>query len=221
MPALKPLMDPEPKQSDAPPQTQFPLPDEMPVMVLSNCFLLPGCFLPLFIFEERYRLMLKHALRTNRMFCVGIRKRACGGSEEVLPITTAGLIRACVKNEDGTSQLMLHGVRRIRITGWTQEHPFRLAKIEPVITIPCAADRVAALQQQAVDLLPPAPDDCCDAVKIVRQAIGCMDDPEMVCDILAYHFVKRSCTMRSLLAEPCLETRYGLLITELARLAGE
>ena len=98
---------------------KFPLPERMPVMVLSNCFLLPGCLMPLFIFEERYRLMVRYALKADRMFCVGIRKRTCGdcGQEEVLPYTTAGLIRACVRNEDGTSQLMLHGVRRIRIKG--------------------------------------------------------------------------------------------------------
>lgn len=214
-------MEFDPNQSEEPTQTPFTLPDEMPVMVLSNCFLLPGCFLPLFIFEERYRLMLKHALQTHRMFCVGIRRRASGGSEEVLPVTTAGLIRACVKNEDGTSQLMLHGVRRIRITGWTQEQPFRLAKIEPIDTVPCDADRLAALKRQAVKLLPPAPEDCCDAVKVVRRAIECISDSEMVCDILAYHFVKRPCTLKSLVAEPCLESRYGLLIAELARLAGE
>jgi Lon protease-like protein len=214
-------MESESKQPESPPKAHFPLPDKMPVMVLSNCFLLPGCFLPLFIFEERYRLMLKHALETNRMFCVGIRKRASGDSDEVLPVTTAGLIRACVKNEDGTSQLMLHGVQRIRFKEWTQEEPFRIARVEPIITVPCPSDRLAALQQQAVKLLPPAPEDSCDAVKIVREAIKCVSDPELVCDILAYHFVKRACTMKSLLAEPCLETRYGLLIAELARLAGE
>lgn len=214
-------MDFEPEQQADAPVESFPIPDQMPVMVLSNCFLLPGCFLPLFIFEERYRLMLRHALKTDRMFCVGVRKRSCDGSDEVLPVTTAGLIRACVKNEDGTSQLVLHGVRRIRITGWAQEQPFRLAKIEPVITKPCPTDRVAALQQQAIDLLPPAPEDCCDAGKIVRQAISSMNDPEMVCDILAYHFVKRSCTLKSLLAEDCLPSRYELLISELARLRGE
>ncbi len=214
-------MEFDPKQSEEPTQARLPLPEEMPVMVLSNCYLLPGCFLPLFIFEERYRLMVRHALKSDRMFCVGIRKRSCGDSDEVLPVTTAGLIRACVKNEDGASQLMLHGVRRIRITGWTQEQPFRIAKVEPVITTPCPTDRVTTLQQQAINLLPPAPEGCCDAVKIVRQAVSCMHDPEMVCDILAYHFVKRSCTLKSLLAEPCLETRYGLLIAELARLAGE
>lgn len=214
-------MDLESEQPADAPVESFQIPEQMPVMVLSNCFLLPGCFLPLFIFEERYRLMVRHALKTNRMFCVGIRKRSTGASDEVLPITTAGLIRACVKNEDGTSQLMLHGVRRIRITGWAQEQPFRLANIEPVITKPCPTDRVAALQQQAINLLPPAPENCCDAVKIVRHAIKGMNDPEMVCDILAYHFVKRSCTLKSLLAEPCLQSRYELLISELARLAGE
>lgn len=190
-------------------------------MVLSNCFLLPGCFLPLFIFEERYRLMLRHALKTSRMFCVGIRKRANCETEDVLPITTAGLIRACVKNEDGTSQLMLHGMQRIRITGWTQMQPFRLAKVEPLNSFPCPTARLQALQQQAVQLLPPAPDDSCDSVKIVRQAIACMNDPETVCDILAYHFVKRCNALKALLTEPCIETRYKLLIAELSRPSGE
>lgn len=189
-------------------------------MVLSNCYLLPGCFLPLFIFEERYRLMVRHALKTHRMFCVGIRRRSGDGSDEVLPVTTAGLIRACVKNEDGTSQLMLHGVRRIRITGWSQEQPFRIARVEPLATLPYSRERVSSLQQQAVALLPPAPDDCCEAVKMVRQAVACMNDPEMVCDILSYHFVKRSCTLKSLLMEPCLENRFRLLVAELARLTG-
>ena len=214
-------MEFDPIQSEETPLTGLSLPDELPVMVLSNCYLLPGCFLPLFIFEERYRLMLRHALKTHRMLCVGIRRRSCSDSDEVLPITTAGLIRACVKNEGGTSQLMLHGVRRIRITGWAQEQPFRIAKVEPVVTLPWSDDRVAALQRQALNLIPPESEGCCEVVKTVKLAASSMNNPEKVCDILAYHFVKRSCTLKSLLAEPCLEARYNLLVSELARLAGE
>lgn len=214
-------MEPDPKQLEEVASAALPIPEEMPVMILSNCFLLPGCFLPLFIFEERYRLMVRHALKTNRMFCVGIRKRSTCDEEEILPVTTVGLIRACVKNEDGTSQLMLHGMKRIRITGWTQLQPFRLAKVEPVISLPCPQDRLEALQKEAISLLPPTPEDCCDAGKLVRQAVACIKDAELACDILSYHFVKRCSTLKALLTEPCVESRYKLLIAELSRPAGD
>ena len=200
-------MEPDPKQVEEISSAPLPIPQELPVMILSSCFLLPGCFLPLFIFEERYRLMVRHALKTNRMFCVGIRKRSAGSEDDILPITTAGLIRACVKNDDGTSQLMLYGMKRIRITGWTQMQPFRLAKVEPIISLACPQDRLEALQKEAISLLPPAPDDCCDASKLVRQAVACLKDSELVCDILAYHFVKRCSILKALLIEPCIETR--------------
>jgi len=200
---------------------KFPLPERMPVMVLSNCFLLPGCLMPLFIFEERYRLMVRYALKADRMFCVGIRKRTCGdcGQEEVLPYTTAGLIRACVRNEDGTSQLMLHGVRRIRIKGWTQEQPFRIADVEPLVTEPFDLDCVSELQRRAAMLLPPPGAAVCEVVDLVRKTIECMRNPELVCDVLAYHFVKRTCTLKSLLSETCLIRRYSMLISELERAA--
>lgn len=214
-------MESEHSHTGGQPQPAFPLPGQMPVMVLPNCFLLPGCFLPLFIFEDRYRQMLAHALKTDRMFCVGIRKSTCDGQDEVLPVTTAGLIRACVRGEDGTSQLMLHGLQRIRITGWAQEQPFRIAEIEPVITAPFDCDYAADLQRSASALLPPVTEGACDATKIVRAAIDCVGNPELVCDILAYHFVKRACTLKSLLFETCLVKRYSLLISELKRMTAD
>ena len=126
-------MDPESKQPETPLKEHFPLPDKMPVMVLSNCFLLPGCFLPLFIFEERYRLMLKHALETDRVFCVGIRKRSCRDSDEVMPITTAGLIRAGTRiHERGSDQADGAAARRPR-GGFRRR---RLPALMPILCFP-------------------------------------------------------------------------------------
>jgi Lon protease-like protein len=111
------------------PQDQVTLPAQMPVMVLSDCYLFPGCFLPLFIFEERYREMLKHALDGDRMFCIGT--RISKSDDSVLPWSTAGLVRACVKQPDGTSHVMLYGIRRINLNAWSDDRPFRIAEIEP------------------------------------------------------------------------------------------
>jgi Lon protease-like protein len=46
------------------------LPDEVPVMPLPGAVLFPHALLPLYIFEDRYRDMLEHALQRDRMFSV-------------------------------------------------------------------------------------------------------------------------------------------------------
>lgn len=190
----------------------LPLPDEMPVMVLSECFLFPGCLLPLFIFEERYREMLKHVLATSRMFCIGVRSEADGS---VLPCSTAGLVRVCATNDDGTSQLVLAGLRRIRLTGWVQEKPFRIARIEPVPTVTPDEQILARLHEAAISRLPsPSPEDCA-SIRHLRAALLSVPDPELACDLMAYHFISRPEVLVRMLAEPSLAMRYATLLANM------
>lgn len=198
------------------------LPETMPVMVLGECYLFPGCLLPLFIFEERYRLMLAEALNTHRMFCIGTRVRNADDSYEILPVSTAGLIRACKKQEDGTSHVMLQGMRRIRLTDWQQEKPFFIANIEPMPTvIETETDYINDLKDRALDLLPDAASCAGEAMRNLRNALLKIECPELVCDILAYHFVRRAPAQQCLLTEPVLEKRYDILLAELERMQAE
>jgi ATP-dependent Lon protease len=203
-----------------PPQDSIPLPDSMPVMVLSDCYLFPGCFLPLFIFEERYRAMLRHALDGNRMFCIGTRTNETETS--VLPWSTAGLIRACVRQPDGTSHVMLYGVRRINITGWEtpveQEQPFQIAKVEPIEVARPPADAAEALVHEALNLLPTPTPTCSDAMQKLKSTLSAMSCPDRVCDILAYHFVREPKALKTLLASTDPLQRLRVLNGELRRL---
>lgn len=132
------MTSPSSKPNPQPPD-RLPVPERLPVMILPGCTLLPHNILPLCIFEQRYRQMLKAALHDQRMFCIGMRR----GSEEsplapdaqpedVHPHMTVGVIRACVANPDGTSNLLLQGVERVKLLCWDQVHPFRIARIEPL-----------------------------------------------------------------------------------------
>lgn len=200
----------------------FNLPETMPVMVLGDCYLFPGCLLPLFIFEERYRLMLSEALRSHRMFCIGTRVKAADDGYEILPVSTAGLIRACKKQEDGTSHVMLQGMRRIRFADWKQSKPFAIAQIEPMETVvETEAGYVNELKDRALDLLPDAKACAGDAMRNLRAALVKIECPELVCDILSYHFVRRPAAQRLLLTEPVLERRYDTLLAELERTCPE
>ncbi len=182
------------------------------MIVFDDCYHFPGCHLPLFIFEERYRLMLDHALRTDRMFCVGVIH-----DEDILPVTTAGLIRASVKNPDSTSQVMLYGVCRMRITGWEQVEPFRIAHVEPILTQQAPDEVLRSLKARALALLPHPTDDSCENMQVLRQSLEGMDEAEAVCDIIAFHFVRQKSALRDLLEECCPQRRYEKLISELVK----
>ena len=106
------------------------LPATLPVMVLPGVTLFPNALLPLFIFEPRYRAMLDEALGAGRMLAMAMPRDE--EESEVETVAGVGLVRACVRNDDGTSNLILQGVSRARFTGWEQTEPYRIARIEPL-----------------------------------------------------------------------------------------
>ncbi|HSI82623.1 MAG: LON peptidase substrate-binding domain-containing protein [Candidatus Methylacidiphilales bacterium] len=99
-------------------------------MSLPNAILFPQALLPLFIFEPRYRQMLRTSLEDQRMFAVALGD----GTHEPNAIGGLGLIRACVDKPDGTSNLILQGVSRVRFKGFTQSRPYWIGHIEALDT---------------------------------------------------------------------------------------
>lgn len=192
----------------------FKLPETLPVMVLERLYLLPGGIQPLFIFEERYRRMLEHALSTDRVFAIGDRRR--DGS--VRPIVTAGLIISAVRAADGTSQLVLQGIHRMRITGWQQEEPFLIAMVEPFETDPGPAEKVHELSQEVEALLEQftLPEIAGNLI-LLRQLLSQRNDPSFTCDLVASLALRRPAISRALLEERRLLKRLEILIRELKR----
>lgn len=192
----------------------FKLPETLPVMVLERLYLLPGGIQPLFIFEERYRRMLEHALSTDRVFAIGDRRR--DGS--VRPIVTAGLIISAVRATDGTSQLVLQGIHRMRITGWQQEEPFLIATVEPFETDPGPAEKVNQLSQEVEALLEQftLPEIAGNLI-LLRQLLRQRNDPSFTCDLVASLALRRPAISRALLEERRLLKRLEILIRELKR----
>lgn len=114
-------------------EMEITVPDEVPVMTLPNTAFFPQALMPLYIFEPRYRQMLREALRSNRLFAVaGVNPKAAenpGAFEPPHRIATLGIIRACQEAGDGTSHLLLHGICRVEITRVVRDDPFRLIQI--------------------------------------------------------------------------------------------
>jgi ATP-dependent Lon protease len=148
------------------------LPEHVGVMLLPNAILFPQALLPLHIFEPRYRRMLADCLRTHRMFAVALpRKGRAEETESVVPRLVAGLgiVRVCVRQPDGTSNLMLQGIARVRLSDVVIPNPnvkYPLARIEQLDSrgaapadsqsrLLAAATRFAELAAQMGNEVPP------------------------------------------------------------------
>jgi len=70
--------------------------------------------------------MLADALDSHRMFAIGLMREG----EMSYPVGCAGFIRACVARPDGTSHLMLQGMRRVNFGEWREGKPYPLARIQ-------------------------------------------------------------------------------------------
>src|SRR4030095_4347458 len=134
---------------------EIALPDEIPVMPLPGAVLFPNALLPLYIFEPRYREMLEHALKRDRMFSVALIKPSCvewHAPEDFFHLATVGLIRACVGRGDGTSNLILQGLQLVRFASFKQETPFPIAKIDIVESRDATTVETEALGAKVLEL---------------------------------------------------------------------
>ncbi len=140
------------------------LPDAVPIMTLPSATLFPQALLPLYIFEPRYRRMLADALETDRMFSVAMQKP--GRSRETpCPIAGLGLIRVSVGHNDGTSHLILQGLTRVKLRETVQYKPYRVQRIQPLVsddsdsvTVDALIAKVHELVEQRLELAPfPSP----------------------------------------------------------------
>ena len=121
------------------------VPAILPVMVLPGVTLFPNALLPLHIFEPRYRSLLEEALGTGRMLAIATPRD--GDEKEVEGVAGAGLVRACIRNANGTSNLILQGIYRIRFTDWEQREPYRLARFETLASFSNAAGNSSAMAE--------------------------------------------------------------------------
>src|SRR5437667_11843131 len=131
------------------------LPKQVPVMPLPGALLFPHALLPLHIFEPPYREMLKGALREHRMFSVALirpQRNQWKSTEDFFDVAGVGLIRACVGRSDGTSNLILQGLRRVRFTSFEQETPFPIARIDIVESCDATTVETEALGAKVLEL---------------------------------------------------------------------
>jgi Lon protease-like protein len=112
------------------------LPPTIPIFPLPNVVLFPNVFLPLHIFEPRYRQMVDDALNGDRIIGMVLLRPGWEGDYEgrppVYPIGCAGVITHAERLPDGRFNIVLRGMEKFRVTAEDAERPYRLGHVEPV-----------------------------------------------------------------------------------------
>lgn len=200
---------------------ELEIPKRMPVMTLPDTVFFPQAMLPLYIFEKSYTRMLKDVLSKHRMFAIsagGSFSAAPGLREHPQRIATAGLIRACKKNGDGTANLVLQGLCRIECNPILNTSPYQSADIELLPSIP--GNNLETLLRLKGRLLG------CIGVKrrlggsIPKEVLAFLksiDEPDVVVDLAAFALCEDADLKQRLLETVDTSARLRLFIDSLKR----
>ena len=115
------------------------LPPIIPLFPLPNVVLFPGVFLPLHIFEERYRALTRDALAGDRIIGMTLLRPGFEGDYDgrppMYPVGCAGVISHSDRLPDGRYNIVLHGLSKFRIVEEMTDGEYRRARIEPLTEV--------------------------------------------------------------------------------------
>jgi uncharacterized protein len=121
------------------------LPPTIPIFPLPNVVLFPNVFLPLHIFETRYRHMVDAALSGDRIIGMVLLRQGWEGDYEgrppIYPIGCAGVITHAERLADGRFNIVLRGMEKFRVESEDTGELYRIANVVPVPEPPATSVR--------------------------------------------------------------------------------
>ena len=128
------------------------LPHTLPLFPLPNVVLFPNVFLPLHIFEPRYRDMVGEALAGDRLIGMVLLRPGWEphyeGRPPVYQVGCAGLMTFSEKLPDGRYNIVLRGFEKFRILEEDHSRSYRLAHVQPLPEEPTAEDRAIIREER-------------------------------------------------------------------------
>ena len=113
------------------------LPTVIPIFPLPNAVLFPSVFLPLHVFEPRYRQMVADALGADRLIGMALLQPGWEleyqGRPPVYPIGCAGVMTHAEPLPDGRYNIVLRGLQKFRILDEDDDRPYRRARVETIM----------------------------------------------------------------------------------------
>ena len=127
------------------------LPSSIPLFPLPNVVLFPNVFLPLHIFEPRYRKMVADTLAGDRIIGMVLLRPGYetnyDGRPPIYQVGCAGVITHSQPLADGRYDIVLRGMEKFRVVSENESEPYRIGLVEsmPEVVPP---DEAQPLRQQ-------------------------------------------------------------------------
>jgi ATP-dependent Lon protease len=157
------------------------IPDSLSVLPLRETVVFPFAVIPIAVGQQRSVQLIDDAMKGNRMIAAVCQRSADprpAGPDDVFTIGTAAVVHQLFRAPDGSLQLLVQGVARVRLTTFTQTDPYLIAKIqrapeqdEEGLNIEAVTRSVRTLFRRLVELMPDVPDEAGRAVELLDNAM--------------------------------------------------
>src|SRR5208283_5309786 len=129
----------EPKMAEANDKEEtkeVEIPDTVPVLPVRDIVIFPYMILPLFVGRDISIKAIDHALNTNRMVLLLAQKDLnveTPTTDDLYLMGTVCMIMRMLKLPDGRVKILVQGLSKARVSGFTQQEPFFVAGIVKVV----------------------------------------------------------------------------------------
>ncbi|WP_019502034.1 endopeptidase La [Pseudanabaena sp. PCC 6802] len=109
------------------------IPDALPVLPLIDTVVVPMAVAPIVVGHQRSIDLVDEVMRTNRLLALVAQRDPeahPAGPDDIYRVGTAAIIHRLLRLPDGTLQLVVQGLERIRILDFLQIEPFLVARID-------------------------------------------------------------------------------------------
>ena len=141
-------------------EDQSQLPDPLPIFPLPNVVLMPNASLPLYIFEERYKEMVRDCLAGEPYLSVALLQKGWEkqpGTPRPYPVAGFGRIVRAVRRPNDCMDIVIQGMGRIEMLDFHDDRAYLRASVRTLSPAPAdqapITQQAEALRQQFFDLL--------------------------------------------------------------------
>jgi ATP-dependent Lon protease len=205
-------------QIEVPDQSE--LPGELPVLPLRDTVVFPDTMIPLTVGQERSIKLIDEVLANDRLLVLVASKDPeveLPGPDLLYGVGTVALAHKMVKLPDNTMRILVQGLQRVKITGFTAEEPYLKASIERLEDVVVESKEVDALRanllsvfSRIVSLVPYLPEE-------LEMAAANVEEPGALAFLVASTMRIKTEDKQELLEEADVEQRLRKLTRILAR----
>jgi ATP-dependent Lon protease len=163
------------------------IPDALPVLPLRGAVVFPLAVVPLAVGQPRSVRLVDDVMRGNRLVALVAQRTETPEAppDEIHRVGTVGVIHQFARLGDGTLQLAVQGLERIRILDFVKTEPYLVARVDAHPDGPATGTETEALRRAVVDLFVRLVNLSAEMPDEMAAAVQNLTDPRQVAYLVA------------------------------------